>query len=417
MPRLLSSFRISPVAARWLAGGAILLAPLGGFAAGYGYGRANGALVPPLPAELAERIQHSPLVGEFGLLHEIRGLIEDDYYRPADAERQQLLYGAARGMVQALGDPNSVYETPQEREENSSRWTGRYEGVGLHVDQRDGQTVVTAPIEGGPAALAGIRPGDVLLEIDGRSVAGLTLTAQTRLIRGPKGTSVSLLIRREGAPTLLRFELTRAEIQLVSVRWRLLDGGLGLLRISQFTEQTASEARAALKALLEAGPSGALLDLRSNAGGLLEPAVEVAGLFLGEGVVVVETHANGSTRSHNAPAGPPATDLPLLVLVDRGSASAGEVLAAALRDRGRARLLGERTYGKSTVQYLHRLSDGSGLRLTVAEWRTPTGQPIPPTGLEPDWAVEVASPAPEGQDPVLEAAVAVLGEQLSLPTR
>lgn len=418
----LRALRKTPPLAVWLIGLGIVLALLGGFFLGY-YARR-------LPVALPGAMGGLPAAaGDYALLDEVRGVIEEEFYQPASVDRQELIHGAARGMVQALGDPNSVYESPAEREANESRWSGRYEGVGMFVDQRDGLMVVTAPIEGGPAERAGVRPGDVLLEIDGRAVAGLSLTQQTLLIRGPKGSSVTLSVRREGAPSL-QITIVRDEIRLISARGRMLDNGLGVLRLSQFTERTASEARAALDELLQAQPLGLLLDLRSNGGGLLEPAVEVAGFFLGGGPVVLESHPDGQEKVYDATAGPALTELPMLALVDRGSASATEVLAAALRDRGRAELVGERTYGKNTVQYIHRLSDGSGLRITVAEWRTPSGGPIPPTGLTPDWPVASPHPDPSassgqgplptgeavtlppGVDPVLEAAARLLLERL-----
>jgi carboxyl-terminal processing protease len=382
-----------------LIGSAVLLALLAGFGAGFGYARSASPILEAQPSPTA-----SPAGEDYALLYEIRGLIESEYLKPEDAERTRLLYGAARGMVQALGDPNSAYEPPQEREANDSRWTGRYEGVGMYVDQKDGQLVVTAPIEGGPAARAGIRPSDVVLEVDGQSIAGLSLTAQTLRVRGPKGSIVTLTIRREGIAEPLRIPVIREEIRLISARGRLLDNGLGLLRISQFTEGTLEETRKALGELLAAQPPGIILDLRGNAGGLLNPAVETAGLFLGGGPVAHQAHANGETRTYSAPDGAPLTELPMIILVDRGTASASEVLAAAMRDKGRADLIGERTYGKSTVQYIHRLSDGSGLRITVAQWQAPSGKPIPSTGLDPDWPMAIPNPPDPNRDPVLESA-------------
>lgn len=384
---------------------AVVVALLAGFGAGVGFARwspattAEVAAPPPAPQPTA-----APPSNDFALLGEIRGLIDSEYLRPAEADQKKLLYGAARGMVQALGDPNSVYEPPSEREAGDSRWTGRYEGVGLYVDQRDGQFVVTSPVEGGPADKAGVRPGDVIVEVDGRGVAGLSLTDQVLLVRGPKGSTVTLTVRRQGASDLLRIPIVRDEIHLVSARGRMLDNGLGVLRISEFTEGTVEDSRAALQSLLAARPSGLLLDLRGNAGGLLRPAVEAAGFFVGGGPVVAEAHANGEVKTYDAPPGEPLTNLPMLILVDKGTASASEILAADLRDRGRAELVGERTYGKSTVQYIHRLSDGSGLRLTVAQWHTPSGQPIPATGIDPDWPVAAPAQPQPNQDPVLDSA-------------
>ena len=382
-----------------LLGAVVVLALAGGFLLGL----TAPSLAPVQQVGLTTPTPVRP-ASEFSLLVEIRDLLRQEYYQPERADQEALLHGAARGMVQALGDPNSVYETPRERELASSRWTGRYEGVGMYVDQRDGQLVVVAPIEGGPAERAGILAGDLVLEADGQPLTGLTLPDQTRLLRGPRGSAVTLTIRRAGQPTLLHLAVVRDQVRLISARGQLLDNGLGLLKISQFTEGTPGEARAALDSLLASQPRGLLLDLRGNSGGLLEPAVQVTGLFLGSGPVVLERHADGEEKRYSAPDGPAATSLPLIVLVDRGSASASEVMAAALRDRGRAELAGERTYGKNTVQYIHQLSDGSGLRITVAQWHTPSGEAIPSTGLDPDWQIATPPNPPAGTDPVLETA-------------
>jgi carboxyl-terminal processing protease len=390
----------------------VTLALLAAFLGGYNYARwepqpqATGTEESAQPASPPTEAPN-----DYALLYEIRGLVETEFYRPANADRQKLLHGAARGMVQALDDPNSVYEPPVEREIGDSRWTGRYEGVGMYVDHRDGLMVVTAPVEGGPADQAGVRPADVVIEVDGRAVAGLSLTEQVLLVRGPKGTTVTLTIRRQGAPDPLKIAIVRDEIHLISARSRVLDNGLGVVRISQFTEATVGEARAAVEALLAAQPPGLLLDLRGNGGGLLEPAVHVAGYFLGPGPVVFEVHADGERKTYAAPDSPAMTNLPMIVLVDRGTASATEILAAALRDRGRAELVGERTYGKNTVQYIHRLSEGSGLRLTVAEWHTPSGHPIPQSGLEPDLPI-AANPSEPGRDAILEGATRRLFERI-----
>jgi carboxyl-terminal processing protease len=382
----------------------LLVAIVVGLVAGFlfGYGLATGHL-PALGAE-QEPPAAAPVAHDYPLLDEIRGLIHSEYLRAAQVESDDLVHGAARGMVQALDDPNSVYESPEERKANESRWTGRYEGVGIMVDQKDGLLVVTAPIEGGPAAKAGVLPGDIILEADGRSLRGLTISQQSALLRGPKGTSVELTIRRDPQPGSFKLVVVRDEVKLISARSRMRPDGLAVLRISQFTEQTAEEARSALDSVLATRPSGLLLDLRGDPGGMLEPAVQATGFFLGPGPVVLETRATGEQKTYSTSEAALVGDLPIELLVDRGTASAAEVMAAALRDRGRVELLGEKTYGKSTVQYIHQLSDGSGLRLTVAQWHTPSGQPIPATGLVPDVLLEGPLTPREDNDPVLEQA-------------
>lgn len=377
-----------------------------------GYALRHATPAPPLPALAALA---APAAGEaaalaaeqqaeYALLREITGVLARDFFKPEEVEPEKLLHGAARGMVQALEDPNSLYETPAEREAGESRWTGRYEGVGMYVDQKDGKMVVTSPIEGGPAHKAGVRPGDVILKVNGQDLSGRTLTRQTLQIRGPKGTVVVLTIQRQGVVQPFDLAITRDEIRIISARERMIDD-VGVLRIAQFSENTPTEARAALETLLGQKPRALILDLRANAGGLLVPAVEVAGFFLGPGPVVQELRPTGEGKLYESPDNPALTDLPLLVLVDKGTASASEILAATLRERGRAELMGEPTYGKSTVQYLNKLSDGSGLRVTVAQWHTPSGAPIPASGLAPDRAFPFVAAADPSPDQVLEAVV------------
>jgi carboxyl-terminal processing protease len=277
----------------------------------------------------------------------------------------------------------------------------------VQIDVRDGRVRVVAPLDGSPAQQAGLAPGDVLLAVDGRPVSAQSLQDVVSRVRGPRGTTVVLTLQREGLADPFDVGVTRGEIRTESVRARLIDDGhVAYVRVSTFAEPTGQQLRQHLKTLLEADPAGIVLDLRGNPGGRLAAAVEVASQFLREGVVLYQQRdpAGDDQRPYRASGNPVAPDTPLVVLVDHGSASASEIVAAALRDNNRAILIGERTFGKGTVQELHNLSDDSQIRVTIAQWLTPARRAIQGEGVVPDVAVERADPA-TGRDAALETAL------------
>jgi carboxyl-terminal processing protease len=312
-------------------------------------------------------------------------------------------------LVEAVGDPYTTYVSPRHRELSDAELHGSFDGIGIQVDLREGKLRVVAPLDGSPGQRAGIWPGDVITHVDGQDVSHLSLADAVALIRGPRGTTVTLTVAREGEPAPLTFVIVRSEIKLESVRSRMLDDQqIGYVRVTTFAEPTGPQLREHLRTLLNAQPRAMVLDLRSNPGGYLSSAVEVTSQFLRDGVVLYQQGAAEAERQETRTNGSAqAADLPLAVLVDHGSASAAEVVAAALRDNRRAILVGEKTYGKGTVQELHNLSDNSQLRITVAQWLTPGGQPIQGEGLVPDIPVEAA----EGRDATLDAAVQYLTTQ------
>ncbi len=382
----------------------------GGYLAGHADGRTgNGllsrsGLVPPAstPGQLSAEDQEA-----FGTLWETWGEIQRSYYRRDSLDRQELVRGAAKGMVDALGDPYSAFLTPQRREISDAELHGSFDGIGVQVDLRDGKLTVVAPIEGSPGALAGLQPSDVITHVDSRDISRLTLSDAVARIRGPRGTDVTLRVLRPGQPEPLTFVVSRGEVKLESVRSRLLEeSGIAYVRISTFAEPTASQVRQQLRGLLQSHPSGLVLDLRANPGGYLSSAVEVSSQFLRDAVVLYQQRGgpDGEPKEYRTSGTPQASDLPLVVLVDRGSASAAEIVAAALRENQRATLVGERTFGKGTVQELRNLSDQSQLRMTVAQWLTPSGRPIQGEGIQPDLEVR----AQEGRDAPLDAAIGVL---------
>ncbi len=393
------------------------------FLSGYLFGRADeGARPGPLAAVLApiERLVPSaarasaPTVltveeqERFKVFWEAWGIVEREFYDRGAIDHQKMIYGATKGMIDAVGDPYTVYLTPANREVNDTDLRGSFDGVGIQVDLREGKLTVIAPLDGSPAAEAGMKPGDVVTHVDGKGIAGKTLNDTVLLIRGARGTSVSLTVTRAGTTDPLIFTMTRAEIKLESVRSRMLPEGIGYVRIASFSSNTPRDTTSALKDLIAQQPRGFVVDLRANPGGYLHSAVEVASQFIPDGVVLYQANGNGERQTYRAEPGGVATETPVAVLVNKGTASASEILAAALRDNGRAVLIGEATFGKGTVQNVHELSDRSGLRVTTAQWLTPGEQPLQGVGLTPDIVVgEPATPS-TGQDPQLEAAVRYL---------
>lgn len=335
-------------------------------------------------------------------------LIDREFFPRESVDHQQMVYGAIKGMLETLRDPNTVFLTPANRDIADAELRGTFDGVGIQVDVKDGRLRVTAPIDGTPAQQAGILPGDIIVQIDDRDVRSANLNDVVLLIRGPRGTNVALTVEREGVTEPIRFAMTRAEIRMQAVRGRMIGDDIAYLRVASFSSTAPGEAASRLRELMGQQPKGLVIDLRSNPGGYLHSTVELTSQFLDDGVIVYQRNAGGDEQDYRSKGGGVATTIPLVVLVNRGTASAAEITAAALRDNGRAVLVGERTFGKGTVQSVRQLSDRSGLRITSAQWLTPNRQPIHGEGLEPDIAVTQLAPAVTGADSQLDAAVSYL---------
>jgi carboxyl-terminal processing protease len=391
------------------------------FVSGYLFGRsepANGPLafldvLQPATARATEDgVLSSDEQQRFKIFWETWQIVERDFYDKSQIDHQKLIYGAIKGMVDAVGDPYTVYQTPAQREVSDTDLRGSFDGIGIQVDMKDNRLTVVAPIEGSPAEAAGFRPGDVVLAVDGKSISGKTLNDTVGLIRGRRGTPVTLTVLRPDSPEPVEITVVRAEIKLKSVRARMLDGQVGYLRISSFSASTGTEMANGVKELIGQQVRGIVVDLRNNPGGYLSTSVEAAAQFVDPGTVVLyQQNGNGDRKTYRTEGGGIATELPIVVLVNRGSASASEILAGALRDNGRAVLVGEKTFGKGTVQNVHELSDKSGLRVTTAQWLTPSEQPIQGVGLLPDQVVElpptatISAEATRADDAQLDAAV------------
>jgi len=312
-------------------------------------------------------------------------IIFNDYVDKDKLDTSTLSQGAIKGMVEALDDPYSAFLDAEAYQLSLSDLEGKFEGVGAYVDvNEDGQIIIIAPIADSPAAKAGIKAGDIILEINGEPTSEMSLTEAVLHIRGPKGTSVRLLILHQSETEPEEIEIVRAEIEVPSVYFEM-KGDIAYIYITHFSERTNEELSPVLESITQEAATGIILDLRSNPGGFLQTVVDVASRFLKEGVVVdVVDNQGRHTTSAVKPKGA-TTDLPLVVLVDSYSASGSEVLAGALQDYGRAPIAGTTTYGKGSVNVLHQLKDGSGLLITTARWLTPNGRLIEGEGIDPDY--------------------------------
>jgi carboxyl-terminal processing protease len=312
--------------------------------------------------------------------------IEGVYVDRKAVNPQQLTYGAISGMVDSLGDAgHSRFLSPEmlRHERNFSK--GLLEGIGAEVQMKNNKVVIVAPMDDSPAQRSGLKPGDIILKVDGEEVSGLTLEEVSKRILGPAGSSVNLTILNPGTGRTMNVTLVRARIALHNVKWqRLPETGVAHVRIAMFSEGVSKDLRKALKTIRKEKLTGLILDLRNNPGGLFDEAVETASQFLGSGNVVLERDAGGKVTAIPARPGGVAIGIPMAVLINVGTASAPEIVAGALRDAGRATLVGEKTFGTGTVLKPFTLSDGSALLLAVQEWLTPAGQAIWHKGISPD---------------------------------
>lgn len=315
-------------------------------------------------------------------------LIERNYVDKVDSE--ELTNNAIEGMLKTL-DPYSAYLSPERYKELEIGTSGEFGGVGMEVAVENGVLKVISPIEGSPADLAGIKPGDLITEIDGKPTGGMVVYDAVKLLRGPKGSNVTITVTREGEGSR-NITLTRDVIHIKSVKYKLLDNEIGYIKISQFQENVSDELKDALSKLeLDNGGSlrGLVLDLRNNPGGLLDEAIEVADQFIDKGLIVsVRGRTSNQSKEYYATKGDSERDISLVVLVNKGSASASEVVAEALQDSKRATIIGSKTFGKGSVQTIIQLDDGSGLKLTTAKFYAPSGRSISDVGVTPDIVVE-----------------------------
>ena len=328
-----------------------------------------------------------------------------------------LMRGAISGMMQALGDKHSTYMDPSNYEQANSSLQGEYEGIGAYVDTSTDFLTITSPMPGSPAERAGLLSGDQVVAIDGEDMTGVVAEVARTKVIGPAGTTVHLTILREGEEKLLEFDVVREKITIKSASGKMLENDIAYIQITTFGAKTTPELLATLEELMAQNPKGIILDLRNNGGGYLQTSVEVASQFAGDGVVLYEQYGDGSRKTYDVISGGLATDtkIPMVVLINEGSASASEIVAGALQDYGRAKLVGVTSYGKGSVQNWIPLSNDNGaVRITIARWLTPLEHTIHEIGLTPDVFAQVTDEDRKAKnDTQLDAAVETLLAMIS----
>lgn len=371
------------------------------FVAGVGVG--NGTI----QFGLANRSQNKDLPADldYSSIESLYDTLKGNYDGKLDKEK--LLDGIKAGLAEASGDPYTMYFNAKDAEDFNRQLNGTFSGIGAELGQDTSKNlVIVAPIAGFPASKAGLRPQDVIIEINGKSTAGLNVAEAVGKIRGPKGTEVSLRVLRDKKEDL-KFTITREDIKIPSVKYEVLDGNIGFLQITQFNDDTTALATEAAKAFKSKGVKGVVVDLRGNPGGLLEASVDVSSLWLKEGSVVLQEKQGGVVVSTEVANGNDIlAGVPTVVLINEGSASASEIMAGALKDNKAATIFGVKSYGKGSVQQIKDLRGGGELKVTIARWYRPSGENIDKKGISPDKEVKMTDEDYDNKrDPQKDAAI------------
>lgn len=380
----------------------IVLVLIGVFGLGFFIGQESS-----LP-RLANKELDKPQDLDFGLFWNVWRLIEKKYIGRENLDRQKMIYEAISGMVESLGDSRTTFMDPEDSRRFWEDDKGCFGGIGVTIDKKDGILTIVVTLEETPAKRAGLKPGDKIIKIDGILTSELTLNEISNLIRGPKGTKVILTIARDKDSK--EIEIIRDVIELPEVRWELKEGNIAYIHIYQFNVDLLRGFTKAADEILASCPKGIILDLRDNPGGRLNETIDIAGWFLAKGkVVCMEDFDNIKKYKHEAWGKGKLKDFPLVVLINQGSASGAELLAAALRDNRGVKLIGETSFGKGSVQQTKKLSGDTTLIITTARWLTPKGICISKKGLEPDIKVGFTEEDyKNNRDPQLEEAMKVL---------
>ena len=341
--------------------------------------------------------------------------IQSSYLRAGEVKNKDLIYGAASGLVASLKDPYSVFMTPDDSKRFSEDLNGNFGGIGAEIGIKNDQLIVIAPLKNSPAERSGMMSGDKILEINASSTAGVAINDAVKMIRGPRGTSVNFTIGRSGREKPLRLSVMRDTISVPVLEWKMEKGNIAHIRFYTFSENSANLMRGALLEAKAAGAKGVALDMRNNPGGYLDAAVDIAGYFLDPGnTVVFEEFRNGKRDSFQSRGTPVAKGMPVVILLNAGSASASEILAGALKDDRGVKIVGEKSFGKGTVQDLTTLKDGSELKLTIAHWILPKGTQIDKNGILPDIAVKATDDdRAKKRDPQLEKALELVAAEIA----
>lgn len=374
----------------WLTGIIAIIIALvllsGGFIAGLAVAPATDQ------AGTASSDEPTAVVGKFDIFWQAWNLVQQHYVDREAVDPTQMTYGAISGMLASLGDVGHTrFLSPEDLKAEQENLSGEFEGVGAEMGTKDGQPIVVAPLPNSPAQKAGLRAGDVVVRVNDQDVTGMSLDEVIKLVRGPAGSKVTLTVIHQGETTLTPITITRAKINVPSVLWSMLPGThVAHILVSQFATNATNQLVAAIGAAKEQGATGIILDLRNNPGGLVDEAIGVASQFIGDGTIFIEQDAQGNRKSIGAKEGGKALDIPLVVLINQGSASSSEIVAGAIKDHQRAKLIGETTFGTGTVLSQYGLSDGSAVLIGTVKWLTPDGHQIWHQGIKPD--IEVSLP-------------------------
>jgi len=351
---------------------------------------------------------------DFSLFWETYNKLQNKFIDPQKIQDQQVIYGAISGMVEILDDPYTVFFDPQETQEFEEQLSGIYQGIGAEIGIKEGQLRIVAPLEDTPAQRAGLRAGDKILEIGGKSTLDMSVEKAVSLIRGKEGTEITLTILRTGQRDTQQITIKRAEIKIPSIKWELKENNIAYIHIYQFNRSLLPEFRTAAVEILSSQADRIIIDVRNNPGGYLSVAQDIAGWFLEEGKVVVIEDFGKDQKKYVAEGNSKFSDWPVVVLINEGSASGAEILAGALRDNKGVKLIGKTSFGKGSIQQainLERADQTALLKVTVAKWLTPNGKSISEVGLAPDIEVNrTEEDYQQGKDPQLERAIEYLKE-------
>lgn len=352
---------------------------------------------------------------DFSPFWEVWTLINSQYLRASEIKDQAKVYGAMRGLVQSLGDPNSEFFNPDDGKKFEEDIQGNFGGIGAEIGTKDERLIIVAPLKNTPAEKSGLKPKDIILKINATSTEGLDVQSAVKIIRGPVGTQVTLTVFREGWEKPRDFIIAREIIAIPTLDFEMKAGPIAYVSLHSFNANANVLFYQAILKALTNGSRGLVLDLRNNPGGFLQVSIDLAGWFLPRGSLVVkEVSRNNEEKPFFANGTGALKDLPVVILVNGGSASASEILAGAIRDYRPVKLVGEKTFGKGTVQQIESLRDGSSVKITTAHWVLPKGQTIDQKGLDPDFEVKMTDEDTENKkDPQLDKAIEVLNEEIA----
>lgn len=379
------------------------------FFAGAWWGTANRPAVERIANVLHKEQPANLAEVDFNLFWDVWTRLENKHVDKGAIDRKKILYGAIAGMVGSLGDPYTQFFPPAETKQFQQDIKGSFEGIGAEIGIRKGLLTIIAPLKGSPAEAAGLKPEDKIIKIADRITTDLNLDEAVGLIRGPKGTTVAFLIAREGQQKPLTITVTRDTIKIVILETEKKANGIFVIKLYHFSENAPEEFRKAIQEFLASGAKKLVLDMRNNPGGYLTGAVDVASWFLPLGEIVVkEQFSDGTSDAYRSSGYQGMQGIPIVVLINQGSASASEIVAGALRDARGFKLIGQKSFGKGSVQEVENLAENSSLKITIAKWLTPKGTEINGKGLEPDIAVEIKNDQKENEDPTMDKALEIL---------